>query len=61
MFGRKNASVVLQEHFINDNGVNFAIDVAYAVKGQAEGWLEFIHGYRDYRGIYVSVYNHIEK
>lgn len=48
--------IVLQEHQILDRGMTFPIDSAYAVKGQVEEWLVYIHGFRDYRGVFVSTY-----
>lgn len=55
---KKSNTVLLQEHKILDNGIEYCIDSAYAVKGQTEGWLTFIHGVRDYRGVYVATYIH---
>lgn len=48
------------EHFIQEHGQTSMVDYAYAKKGQEEGWLIFVHGFRDYRDIYVSTYILVE-
>lgn len=49
------------EHFILSHGETSLIDYEYVKTGTKEGWLVFIHGYRDYRDIYVSTYLLVEK
>lgn len=61
LFKSLRTETVLQEHWISDNGYNVMVDAGYAEMGQTEGWLKFVHGYRDYRGVYVSTYHHIRE